>query len=63
MDKGLKKLLFATCLSTATLAATCLISEMDFHKASASENDSVATIYEYALLGETYKIQEGLIWK
>ena len=57
--KGLKKLLFATCLSTATLAATCLISEMNLHKASASENDSVATIYEYALLGETYKIQEG----
>ena len=57
--KRFKNLVLAACLSTVALTSACLCSKLDFIKTDASENkNAVATIYEYALLGETYKIKE-----
>ena len=58
--KRLKKIAIATCLSSAVLVSACLLSQMDILQPNASEeNESVFTMYEYALLGETYIAQEG----
>ena len=57
--KRFNNLVLAACLSTVALTSACLCSKLDFIKTDASEDkNAVTTIYEYALLGETYKIKE-----
>ena len=57
--KRLTKLLMATCLSGAVLATVGLLSKTNTLKSEANEvENTVTTVYEYALLGEIYKIKE-----
>ena len=58
--KRFKKILIATCLSGVALAAANLLSKTNTLKAEANEaENTVTTVYEYALLGETYTVKNG----